>query len=500
MNISQRLQFFLSLGAVEFSEKDKQWMPEWVTKHPGIQSYPKPQVIKIFNQFGLKDFREKIESKGATDNLANFLIVALTRLTEDLMQFTAFSQFSKKEEIEQYTSLIEVTSELIQELQKDETWQEDKARLVKQVKSINNKFRLDAGMSVIKAYEAIRKFAKTIANIDMPDLISRPEFKEYSKRGSHYVVFSTNASDIAAMSSRSDWDSCQTITPNKGVFTGCVIGSILSKFLGICYITTGKDYLDRGETMIARCLVRFAIDTETNKPSILLDKMYPQYFKNFGQEMIKALNKRSSVPIIDLNKEIGFARFRIPEERLDIYQGSGAKQETTYLDNPDIFTSLKKEKENEDKPNRRVSYLRPFINLIGDNAAKILLTKFSIFINQQYEAGNITNKAIYYNEEVLDFNLNMFKHMFAPIAISLFEHYKKHKNGFMESFLYRFIEAKLLGKDSQNNGSNSIDMFLEHYGKDKFTRNGDLARLIEKYGREKFLALFTKWVQESIRF
>lgn len=128
----------------------------------------------------------------------------------------------------------------------------------------------------------------------------------------YQIVFSSDgpegAWDIATMSMRGgDWKSCQRWT---GEYPKCLIGSILSKFVGIIYLTSGakaevpaeeaayRDYICSNSTKMAwRSIVRYAYDLENKTPCLILDKMYPNKNIEAFRAFQDALHKRSNLPV-----------------------------------------------------------------------------------------------------------------------------------------------------------------------------------------------------------
>jgi len=345
-----------SEAAYEFPESAQRWMPKWLTQHKGFEQVEGNRIFKIFSKFGLSDFRETFEDPSSVEEFKDFVISGLS----DVIR-----QITSKPDSPEVNRLEQVAYKLLRETMGPGPWVTDKHRITTQIASEDKTFRLDAGMSVIKAYNTVKVYAGA-QGINMPDLESSKEFKAYSKRGQFSVVFSTDPTDIAAMSSRSNWGTCQTIHVEQGL-GGCIVGSTLSKFVGIVYITTGNQYMaepvhknpndlsswkkqPRGEKMEARCLIRFAIDTRTKKPVLILDQMYPVYIPKFAQAIHAAIQKRAKIPVHDISNSeaIGvqpdnFARFRTPDEKTP-----GLKaHERTYRDTPAAFT----DKSNEVKDN-----------------------------------------------------------------------------------------------------------------------------------------------------
>ncbi len=85
-----------------------------------------------------------------------------------------------------------------------------------------------------------------------------------------------------------------------GEYHRCLIGSILSKYVGIIYLTSGSDFGGLGTKMMRRCLVRYAIDMTESKPCILIDRMYPSE-SGVNEEALKAftnaIKSRTSLPV-----------------------------------------------------------------------------------------------------------------------------------------------------------------------------------------------------------
>ena len=179
-------------------------------------------------------------------------------------------------------------------------------KLMKDIPDKNGKnvFRKDEPlfriMNAIK--EKCLSFGITITNLEQTT-----SFKVFSKENipnkEYSVVFSSEgeegAWDIATMSMRGI-KSCQRW---DGEYPRCLIGSILSKYVGIVYLTSGvkaedhPSYSNLGTKMLRRCVVRFAIDMDENSPCILVDKMYPEYDKEVCNIFIKSIQARTKIPV-----------------------------------------------------------------------------------------------------------------------------------------------------------------------------------------------------------
>lgn len=179
-------------------------------------------------------------------------------------------------------------------------------------------FRKD--VSLFKVYGKIVSKLKEVG-LDVRELDELNSFKIFSKENvsckDYYLVFSSDkqegAWDLLTMSMRGI-RSCQRW---DGEHRQCVIGSILSKFIGIIYITSGNDLNGLGSKMFKRCIVRYAVDSNTSKPAIILDKMYPDFDEDILKSFTDALSKRTSVPVFygpKLGKSI--RNFYLPYEHL----------------------------------------------------------------------------------------------------------------------------------------------------------------------------------------
>lgn len=152
------------------------------------------------------------------------------------------------------------------------------------------------------------------------------------------IVFSSEGNegawDIATMSMRGI-KSCQRW---DGEYPRCLIGSIFSRFVGIMYLTSGVPsenygaYTGLGSKMIRRCVVRYAIDADQEKPCILLDKMYPEFDKDILSVFIDAISKRTSLSV-HYSPDLGnkTRHMYLPNEAI---RNSIQEKEWSYQDTP----------------------------------------------------------------------------------------------------------------------------------------------------------------------
>jgi hypothetical protein len=179
----------------------------------------------------------------------------------------------------------------------------------------------DKGTSLAKSYGKIRnivqQFLKSIGEntMSMTEYDFIPAVKDFNAKNTPVlssnfeVVFSasgdTGAWDIATMSMRG-LTSCQdwSDSPNvPGRYNACIIGSIASNYVGLIYLTNGKDWKGLGEKMIKRCVVRFGIDVskpkKERKPVIILDRMFDSPNLAITKAFIKAIKSKTSLEVLD---------------------------------------------------------------------------------------------------------------------------------------------------------------------------------------------------------
>lgn len=146
-------------------------------------------------------------------------------------------------------------------------------------------FRKDE--SLFRVYNKIYEVSKSERlGVRLPKLDTIDLFKQFSTENmpskDYNIVFSSNGLDglwdIATMSMRGI-KSCQSW---NGRFKSQLVGSLVDPCVGIIYITTGKDINNLGSKMIKRCIVRYAINSESKKPIIIIDKMYPSHDEKAG--------------------------------------------------------------------------------------------------------------------------------------------------------------------------------------------------------------------------
>lgn len=209
----------------------------------------------------------------------------------------------------------------------------------------NNKVIFKHGESLFRVYNKIYDVSRSLRlGVRIPKLDTIPQFKRFSTDNipskDYQIVFSSDNLDglwdIATMSMRGI-KSCQGW---NGRFRAALVGSIIDPFVGIIYLTSGKDIDGFGSKMIKRCIVRYAVDNEAKKPIIVIDKMYPEFDEKAADLFTSFIKKKTENKIEVLthpfNIDKQFARFGcgklyIPNSKI---QDKLSRRTKSYMDTP----------------------------------------------------------------------------------------------------------------------------------------------------------------------
>lgn len=312
-------------------------MPKWIRDNPAFEG--KKKVNKVFPSFGLKNFREKVEVVGSVNPAARAANASTTDMIDALwdglkaieiaIRKTILKPIANKsvgnDEIKslhdkygRFQNKHSSISYLLREFQdaiRPQTaivGQEDgrvKILLQQAVSDENGKTIGRVNEPAFRVYEKIKKlietfgkeFGMTVVVSNLDSILSVKEFHRSNiplAKNSMEIVFSAEnegAWDLATMSMRGI-ESCQSW---GGDDENCLIGSILSKYAGIIYLTSGKDFEGRGESMAKRCIVRFGVNMKTKTPVIIMDRMYDSYEPRIAKLFVDALQKRTPLKVLN---------------------------------------------------------------------------------------------------------------------------------------------------------------------------------------------------------
>ena len=200
----------------------------------------------------------------------------------------------------------------------------------------------------------------------MTDLEQTEQFKIFSKENipnkPYEVIFTSTgkegAWDILTMSMRGI-KSCQRW---DGEYPRCLTGSILSRFVGLMYITSGAPaeshpaFGSLGTKMMRRCVVRYAINADENKACIVVDKMYPEYDKDILEIFMNILKSKTKLEVLyapDLAKSNKLRHIYTPSEKIreEILHREASYQDTVLRTKDDMniaFLNIQKEEVERD--------------------------------------------------------------------------------------------------------------------------------------------------------
>ena len=312
--------------------KDKS-IPPFLKEHHLFRNPVK--VDKVFPSIGLPNFREKanidkcfvdIKKEGTyVHNLLRIMVDILNRARDtsiaaaDKIQYLedAKSRERNKTKLTELYSIANTINAIIpcvdpynQQVLDEAIHTSDGKIALKLIKDIADKnakqpvFRKNK--SLFSVFSSLREKC-TELGVEFTHLDNTDAFKIFSKENipnkEFAIVFSSvgpeGAYDIATMSMRGI-KSCQRW---DGEYPRCLIGSILSKFVGVIYLTSGVQadnqgqYTNLGTKMMRRCVVRYAIDADENKPCVLIDKMYPELDKDVLSIFVNALQSKTQLPV-----------------------------------------------------------------------------------------------------------------------------------------------------------------------------------------------------------
>ena len=270
-------------------------LPRWMSNHPVFKSIGK--IEKVFPNIGLPNCSEPCDIKGnfAIEEAGKLLATIASEIRAPLDVFVSNGYIDQVALIEKF----------------DDLFHEAKDRFITYIKGdivlklpeaivINNVVKFQKGFPLFDAYYTCYNEFSRFAWM-MPQLEKLPGYKDFNTNNvssdSSSIVFSSDGIDglwdIATMSMRGissciRWD---------GKFKLTLIGSIADPFTGIIYLTSGKNHGKYGTRMIKRCVVRFVVDANKEKPYLLVDRMYPSLSNNVLDAFTSFLQAKSGLPV-----------------------------------------------------------------------------------------------------------------------------------------------------------------------------------------------------------
>ena len=312
--------------------KNKPDVPEFIKNEPTFDKLDK--IKKIFPSIGLNNFSVDVSDKLKNDEsnaIPDFVNKLLDKINHlilvGIINSVDSSNSINPDNSKSNSHLYELFANTLSKMNKNSIQFIDgkyKLLLTDNV-NFNNKIFFRKDEPIFRVYGKLNEIFKKNLNVSLPELQSLYEFKEFSKRNigtgikKYQVVFSSEgdqgAWDICTMSERGI-SSCQSWN-YSGEFNKALLGSILSKYIGIIYLTSGTEVKDRGSKMIKRCLVNFVVDPESRKPYIVINKMYDDLNIKILNIFKNVLKSKTKIPVIYYT-EIDFNDATVPKEDLEL--------------------------------------------------------------------------------------------------------------------------------------------------------------------------------------
>lgn len=442
--------------------------PDFIIGH---SLFKKPTKIKkVFPSIGLANFKQKVNIEKPLFDIrkeGSFVVALLTDLHSILgqikveieaeaenLQFGAFGDANARAKI---VELGEMCEYVIPELTKQSNPADKDVlsstvrhadnkislKLYKDVLGKNEKIVFKKNDSLFKVFNRLKEITEK-HGINMRSVEQLDSFKIFSKENipnkEYSVIFSSNgiegAWDLATMSMRGI-TSCQKW---DGQHKQCLVGSILSKFVGIVYLTSGVDFEYGGDKlgskMLRRCLVRYVVDASTNKPCIIVDKMYPDFDKEIAKAFVETIKSKTNLDVFytqDITNELKVLYTPREELREKIEQ-----RERSYLDTP---IKYQEDLDNQSIANKNEMHMRE-VNYFKNSFSIFLNNKFFDIIESKKISSeqfkllnniNVSSSINNFTDHVVEYIFNKVRFTSALNTMSRSEFHRKHLHDFFKS-------------------------------------------------------------------
>lgn len=279
--------------------------PNWFADHPIFKKVDK--IKKVFPSIGLPNSEEEIQvdniapAKEAARQLVAAVGSNISRRIEGLEKYIAKKPEMTAARKAQGDKCLLMLKGILALMNNKPAF----------IGNVNGRFTLKMPSDIVVNGEAIFRETQSLFRVynRLNEYLSDGHFSKMTKLEEMYqfktfstenvpnnkfkIVFSADGADglwdIATMSMRGV-KSCQSW---DGEYKHCTIGSVIDPYVGIIYLTSGAKFSDHGSRMMKRCIVRFVIDSTTNKPYLLLDNMYPNFDENVYKQFAKFLKSKT---------------------------------------------------------------------------------------------------------------------------------------------------------------------------------------------------------------
>ncbi len=303
------------------------------------------ELEKIFPKIGLPNSKEPIDVKFdlSTVQLDKVIHLAIKKFTQQWNEDRPLTRM-KGLELFKMSRVIYLLEELNRRFNKKNgfTYTKDKVLLASSIPSYDGKVLIKGGVDVFQLVKTLFAHSKKYIQVD---LISPEEIATQCKK--IQIVFSSDnvdgAWDIATMSMRGI-KSCMRWEARA---CPALVGSIVDPCCGIIYLTNGAK-TQYGSKMLFRSVVRLAIHNNTGKPTLIVDRLYSNFYKNkpgenskFDQQVKNIFIEylRRKVPqcqVIDAQSKLtyGLVEYVVPKPA---NFGFLLPEEVSYRDTPILY-------------------------------------------------------------------------------------------------------------------------------------------------------------------
>jgi hypothetical protein len=293
-------------------EASKRPYPEWLRKHQVFAEMKK--IEKIFPRIGLPNFKEPCDIMNTSEALNDAQrlgnrFIAMLQATQNTLQGKLNAALASKDKdrnvvcsnLQSATNLINT---LTQYLRANDYAKVVDGRVVMRLRE--DIFNGDKN-PVFKKNEALLRVINKVKDMcaelktEFGAVDQLDEFKSFSRSNvpnkKYVVVFSSDGDDglwdMSTISMRGI-TSCQawSAPQSRGL-----IGSLSSKFVGVIYLASDQDIPGYGAKMLHRSMVRFAINKNTKKPALIMDRMYPSENQDTIAAFKKVLGAKSKLEV-----------------------------------------------------------------------------------------------------------------------------------------------------------------------------------------------------------
>lgn len=448
-------------------------LPKWMSNHPIFKEVT--TFRKVFPSKGLTNKSEPLAIFLAENN-ANSLISYIKRIAGSYIDYNKYNSYDD--------------GVILKSICNDDSLIISKTNKI----SIKTTEDISSQKVFIPKNTSIFSVLDKLDNREIPEIIlSSDLFKKFSRLnipiGSANICFSTDPWDIATMSMRGI-ETCQSW---NGGHRQCLIGSVLDPYVGMIYLSSSNKTTELGSKMLFRANVRFALERvfgPKSSPLIVIDQVYPEYFKEIYDLFAEYITNHSSLRVCDGSHLSHFykdKRVFLPEnsisEKLKYFSINGKSERPyikpdsieSYQNNP-IPTLYKKYKDTDTKDLKEKFGKFIFNNI---DVSKIDISKFS------YSSDKLACVAVLKNRCISDKYL--ISHVIKLIVNNLFDLF-----GNCSELEDKEVNRKLFFKFLLNRDKilNSISNGVNEWNSSFMLKGGS------KFTKQEFVAIVRQFTQQ----